>query len=328
MSEADSQELLTVSYSELDTLRQCPFKHQLAYVERWQTTGTGTGALDKGTLWHLVLEAHYRSLMETQNYNRGLELHQADRAHNPEMRREKAIIAVAKQLEKVTLEGAYTDELIELVMWMYQGYLDLYGIDEQWTIVAVEHTAIVPLYETDGTESRVRLKIKIDLLVRDARGRLWIVDHKSGSRAVSDSRDMQFDDQFGLYTLGMRRLGYTVTGSIHNAATTNRNKGDIYKPGDPEFKSTMKAQRLEDRMQRTPMNRTDAELAAIEREALDEIKAGYSPNNKGQRRPNTDTCKWRCSFTEACIMGRRRNNDAFTREMLQETGFTQDFARH
>jgi RecB family exonuclease len=56
----------TISWSEIDSWRQCPFKWRLEYAERWVPAETSP-ALSKGTLWHTVLEKHYRILQSSRS---------------------------------------------------------------------------------------------------------------------------------------------------------------------------------------------------------------------------------------------------------------------
>ena len=55
-------EQIVVSFSEIDTYRQCPLKHEWAYKQRWKRPVEEASALAKGSLWHLVLETHYNVL--------------------------------------------------------------------------------------------------------------------------------------------------------------------------------------------------------------------------------------------------------------------------
>lgn len=318
--------LVTVSFSELDTFRQCPFKHKLLYIERWSAPSDpgAVDALTKGTLWHLVLESHYGTIKADQKQD---ESGRRWRESSTEELLEACAEAVRSRLNELQDEGADPD-LMGLLWWMYEGYVQVHGADEDWWIVAIEHTAIVPLFEADGSESWVRVKVKLDLLVEDKRGRLWIIDHKSCSQMPEGSKDLDFDDQFGLYTYAMRKIGRKVMGSIHNAARTVRNKGDIFSPGDEGYKASMKAQRLEDRFGRTYMNRTPEELEGIQGDALADAKLAHSEANHGRRHANPDTCKWRCGVKEECIYGRRTGSDAKTRLMLQEKGWQQEHMRH
>lgn len=310
----------TVSYSEIDTFRQCPFKHKLTYTDRWTRESIGDMTpLGKGSFWHKVMEAHYRTIQE---YQIGLGEYRVSH--------DELLALCLAAVEEVLAEGqaAGTDEnLLTLARWMYAGHIERWGLDEDWYIVAVEHTAIVPLWNKDGSESWIRLKVKLDLVVTDARGRLCIVDHKSCGN-LPHQKDLDFDEQFGLYTYVLKRMGKNVFMSIHNAARTKMNQGDIIGPDDPGYKKSMKAQTLEERFKRTLLNRTDPELQAIQDEALWTAETMFGPLNRQERHPNTDTCNWKCDFTEACLYGRRSNDNGKTVLMLMDTGWRQDPQRH
>ncbi len=315
----------TVSWSELETLRQCPFKWQLAYGERWSAPASGTNALSKGSCYHSVKEAHFKALMSTQN----------DPDATPQDRLAHAVMKAQERIDKMREDNEYPEETIKLIEWMYVGYVETYGIDPDWRIMSVESTHIVPFYEwvdfgindlrwVEATD--FNLKIKIDLMVSDPRDRLWIVDHKSAGKVPTGEKDFQWADQFGLYQYGVWQLDYRPTGTIHNCSLSKMNKGDMYSEGDPEWKSTMKATDPDKRFKRTFMDRTMQELRSIQWEALQTFRnnrdAGYRP-----RHPDEERCKWKCAFNDACNMG-RRNGENHTREYLMDIGFAQDFRRN
>lgn len=210
--------------------------------------------------------------------------------------------------------GHYTHpEYAPLIEWMYQGYIETYGLDEKWQIIAVEHGPVIPLFTERGTRSTFRLKLKIDLIVKDLSMRhpkLWGVDHKSG-RDLPKDKELDIDDQFGLYSWAMRQIGRPVFGFIHNAARTQRN---VSKP-----------QPLDERFHRTMLTRTDRELDNIALEAYQTAREMYGPLNKGQRAPDSDRCRWRCDFTEACMHGRKGLDE---KQYLIDKGYTQQFERH
>src|SRR5688572_26293198 len=103
----------TVSWSELDTYRQCPMKHYLSYKKRWTKPPRDDSALAKGNLYHEVMEAHYKALKAKPG----------DRFN--------ALEAVGKCVDAMQARGV-EQEMIDLVMWMYEGYVQVYGLDEQW----------------------------------------------------------------------------------------------------------------------------------------------------------------------------------------------------
>ena len=282
-----------ISYSELDTYRQCPFKHQLAYAERW-VSPVDSPALDKGKRTHTALEFWYAD---------------PERMTDPVQTMQRAKVSAGL----LDLNGDPKDDTANLVCWMLDGYVEMYGSDSGWTVVAVEHPIEIKL---PGTATRI--KGKIDLLVTDARGRLWLVDHKTGQNLPKD-KDLDLDVQFAIYAWAMKSLGKPVHGMIYNSIRTQRNKG----PMD-----------LEERFSRRLLVRSDAELDAVARDVAQDAREMLAALRKAQRtgidRPrhfDTERCGWRCSFTEACLAGVKQVRGG-TRGYLGEIGFVQNFERH
>lgn len=294
-----------VSWSEIDTYRQCPFKHQLAYRERWKAPESGD-ALGRGILWHEVLELHYNLIKQAQ-----------DKKAAPDLQ-EIHDTVVASVLWDARA-GRWRDEQhAELVAWMYEGYCDHFGIDETWRVLAVEHAAEVPLLAAGGQalSKKYRIKVKIDLIVKDLDlGGIWLVDHKSHKDLPKD-KELALDDQFGLYTWAMKQLGKPVVGALYSTARTYRYKSD-------------KEQPLNERFDRIRLFRSDVELEAIARDASDtaRIAYGWNPDKQGDppRHPNKDTCRWRCDYTEPCLAGRKGID---TRDYLKDIGYVIDTQRH
>lgn len=295
-----------VSFSELSTAQQCPLKHELAYVDRWFHPQPPDSALFKGKAWHSAMEAHYNVLMRAQRAK--------NKASEADCR-----LAVEQAIER------NPDSIKDLIWWMYVGYVTRYGLDDDWKILAVEHPAEVALPNLDGTESEFRLKLKVDLIIRDVSTvskHIKVVDHKSG-KDLPKNKELELDDQFGLYTWALRRLGHKVLGQIYNAARTLRTVADQKSPG---------TQPLSERFDRIPLYRVDAELNEIAIEAGETARARYEQQRRmkeaGRRSPRaTDpqTCNWKCDFKDACLMSRK---GAPLVPFLRNTGFTQDFTRH
>lgn len=287
-------------------------KHKLSYLDRWTKPAEDMTPLGKGTMWHLVMETHYHTLMAAQE------------AKNEPAFKELDVLGMAinnvnRLLDQAEFQG--TDpQLIQLMRWMYAGHIQTYGVQPEWTILAVEHTLIVPLGEG------FNIKTKVDLVVQLENGRILLVDHKSCGDLPTE-RDYDWDDQFGLYTWALRKAGKRVWQSLHSAARTKQNQGDILKPGDDGYKASMKPQPLSGRFKHTWLNRTDAELECLAEEALATCKEAYA-RTFWQRHPDTRMCAWACSFTEACLYGRRNNDNNKTVQMLRSTGWEQDFQRH
>jgi hypothetical protein len=322
---------IIVSYSELDTFRQCPLKHLLAYKHRFKKPVEEMSALSKGSLWHLVMETHYNVIREDQEARGGKIV---------PLRSEQVLLRKAREAAYVHLfrEDKSQSEQQVLIQWMYEGYVEQYGADRQWRILGVElarEFELIPAAERETIieygeietfhAPQVRIKMKLDLLIRDVqRGTVWIVDHKSGANLPSQM-DLEIDDQFGLYSWGMTKDGYKVTGSIHNAARTTRNLAD-----HPDYAGKAKPQTLEQRMGRTYLNRSADELVNIGNDAAAAATVAYHAELGYEElpiysSPDPRQCGWKCDFKEAHLMARQgRPLDL----ALTERGFVQDFTRH
>lgn len=301
-------EPIIVSYSELDTFRQCPLKHALAYKARWKKPPKEDSALAKGSLYHKVMEQHFHIIKEEQQktLNRVIPLD-----------REKEVIDrirhVVKQMLTDHRTGEFLSDVHDLIYWMWEGYVEKWGVNREWRIVAIEHHIQIPLLNEKGRPSRYHIKAKLDLIVLDIESHtLWVVDHKSGAK-LPTQMDLEIDDQFGLYTWMMRQIGKKVQGSIHMANRTQRNKS--FMP-------------LDTRLAKTYMNRSDKELDNLALDAYWAARAAYPPKSGEPARyssPDPRSCGWKCDFKEVHILARKGRN---MEEVLREYDFVVDKTRH
>lgn len=285
----------TVSWSEIDTYRDCPHKHDLTYKQRW-TGPTTSQSLMKGSLLHKVLEGHYRSLME----------------------RPGDLISARLAAEQWLTEwesewGGEDNEIADLVWWMYDGYVNCYGADDDWDIRGVEQKMEVPLLTRQGRPSRFTLKMQIDLIVRvrSMKNRLFIIDHKTGAD-LPKRKNLDMADQFSFYLWGMRRLGHDVFGAMWNAVRT---------------KQLVRPMTDDERFVRLPLSRTDHELDTIASEAYATARKAYAARAVAERHPDADRCGWKCQFLEACLLG-RKTDDSRERQYLLDVGYVVDETRH
>lgn len=313
--------LVVVSPSEIDTMRQCGLKHQLFYGERWTKEAPDTDPRSVGTVWHRIMERHYKAIKFHQDLAR--KEHGRWSKFDRIAAREMALLGANDVLDSVS-----DDDIRDTLDWMYRGHLEYYGLDDRWEIVATEFSAEVELPGPPGfdTPFRFRLKIRIDLIVREA-GRVWIIDFKS-CKNLPNNLDLQFDDQFGLYHWGMGALGYNVFGTVHAAARKTRLVGDA---------TGKKITPFEERFRRSPMSRGKQELDTIAIEAWQQADEKYAGLQKiltmrrmgldldVQRSPNPNTCGWRCDVTEACIASRKGTD---LRDYIYRMGFRKDRSRH
>lgn len=279
-----------VSWTELSTYRQCPHKHYLHYRERWRSDAINK-PLAIGILWHEVMDAHYSGIMGEHK--------KAD---------------LEKVLHILTKAGAKdpdhpTHEYAALVAWMYDGYRRHYGDTEPlWKIVQSESEMEFDLVVLkDGYEFTVHGRI--DLLVEINR-HLWIVDHKS-SKNLPKTKELDLDDQMPIYIQGLRDAGYPVRGAIFNNARTFQHKNPVP---------------LDQRFSRDFAYRTDFELAYVMTEVSQDLTNAYNPDMFQPRHPDTQNCRWRCQFVDACIGGRKA--DHLEVELLKAKGFKKQERNH
>lgn len=284
-------------------MRQCPQKHKWGYVDRW--TGPTSDTLTLGTGWHSsVMEPHYRAVAIGED---------------PSIPVAKALEDLGDRTVMVRIGSSKQEvSLAEHLRWMYDGHLEMWGHDTAWKVRAVEWSADVPLRhpskpgakDAKGRRSRFRIKVKIDLVV-EWLGGLWVVDHKSAGQMPTE-KELQLDDQFGLYVWALQDLGKPVVGAIYSTAITGRNAKKLQLP--------------EERFRRDPLNRNAYEMDTIAYEALLTVQERYRKGAPVGRTPNTAECGWKCGFVKTCIDSRRGHADE--RELFIARGFNQDHARH
>lgn len=308
---------IVVSWSEINNYRQCPHKHELEYTQRWQKPNNPHSPLGRGTLVHKALEVYYTALLM------GKEIATAYQDALREINDYRSL--------------GIDREVCDLIEWIVEGYHEKWSDEDArgWKVIAVEHRFQVPLLGPTGRKSRFVLKGGIDLIVRDSRGRLIIVDHKTCATLPTDeSYDMS--DQFGLYMWAMRQAGHKIFAGIHNAIKTKRNKGDF--PNLVEEWERVKAeggkpgarpvpQEIDNRFARTWLARTDLELTNIALEAMQTAQKAYNASLPKERQPDDMRCKRMCGFKNACVIGRRQGPER-EQVFLKEMGFIQNFTRH
>lgn len=303
-------EPIIVSYSELDTYRQCPLKHHILYGQRWTKPPKPDSALTKGSLYHKVMEEHYRIIKAYQDEHKG---------KNPKEDSEEEVDLLARAKEAVwpmlwdSQRGDWHTINSELIAWMYEGHVAYYGTMPAWRIMGVEHQIITPLRDERGRRTRYHLKAKIDLIIRlKSSGGLYVVDHKSGAN-LPTQMDLDIDDQFGLYTWAMREVGRPVSGTVHAANRTQRNKG-FMPPAT--------------RMALTYLNRDKVELTNLALDAYEVARAAHPPASQRPARyssPDPRSCGWKCDLKEPHLLMRRGRKPA---DVLREYGFKIDRTRH
>jgi RecB family exonuclease len=187
--------LLTISHSEGRAYKHCQMLHDLKF-RRHLAPRVTRRPLVLGAWTHTCLEALY----DKTGWQGALEkLIKED--YEPLFDEEKIYYGDLPN---------QTRHLMELYDYYYE--------DDPWELVLPPE---VPLdFEIETRNYRVRFLGRIDLVVRDKGGRIWVVDHKTGQRIPKPDEPKTFqmmDTQLTFYPWGLsRQYGINAFGTIYN----------------------------------------------------------------------------------------------------------------
>jgi len=261
-------------------------RHWLGYRQRQEGKPSGPGA-ELGTEWHKMQQDWYQGRKDGRP------------------RDELAVEIPGRHTN--WLAGSERDvDLLGTLIWMWDGFLANGDPFLNCRVDTIEETRYVELPRIPGQPDwvTVMLKVKIDLLVvrPEARfERLIAVDHKSQAKHQSPealSRDMEMDDQLGLYLFAVRQLS-GVRASRLSACWSYAVTTDLKKTPRPP----------EDRFWLAWSARTDAELDRIGAEATESTLDAYRRPLEVEppRHPDKEVCRWRCDFRDPCYYARQAN---------------------
>jgi hypothetical protein len=182
--------------------RKCPRKW--AYENVYAVEGSRGGARGLGTLVHELLAAHYLARMGK----------------------------AAPSIESILADkGAHLKtEAVELAKDRYAKYVAAYAT-EDWTPIAVEEEfrigfllgpdGVVRTVDA-GTPGSVLYTSRVDLVVRDGQGKIWIVDHKTAARVsgASEFRYAMHGQFHGFWHIGQHFYGADFAGPMINFIQT------------------------------------------------------------------------------------------------------------
>lgn len=152
--------ILTFSASSLDKWDACPTQYNFSSVRRLELSFGDRKKLERGKLFHRLLENHYKMVKE------GL-LSYGD-----------IILTTTSLAQKLYIDGEYPLDLVEECTFQYQEYCNFYANDG-WEILAVEQPFTVTLFEDE--KDKIILEGKQDLIVKN-HGIIYPVDHKTTER--------------------------------------------------------------------------------------------------------------------------------------------------
>lgn len=207
--------LRVVTNSELRTFRACPRRHQYQY-RMMRRPRVEHEALRFGTLWHRGQDAWWT-------------------ATGAPVDRLRAGLAAMREDDGNV--DPYALVLAEELLLAYTAQ----WADAELRTVAVERPFEVALVnpETGAASRTYRVGGKVDAIVEDAQGRVFLVEHKTTASDIEPgssywSRVRALDTQVSLYLAGAKAAGYEVQGCIYDV---------VRKPGIRPLKATPEASR-------------------------------------------------------------------------------------
>lgn len=196
-----------VTQSEFKTFKSCRLKHHLQYVELLASKKP-PGYFRFGSAIHKGLEVFHGNG------------HDSVKAGNAFEDLYRAEIHKLEANPDVDLWDEDRDEFeaeIELGRAMLRRYKSFNDSQRAFEIVALEQKFTVNLRTLTGRKSPVKLSGKIDGIVKDIHGNLFLLEHKTAANIDSKyEAKLELDDQVNTYLWAAIELGYPVSGVIYN----------------------------------------------------------------------------------------------------------------
>jgi hypothetical protein len=292
--------------SERRTKKRCEWRWYQEWVEGWTPKGRPALPLWFGTGVHEALAQWYQP-----GTKRGV--HPAD-AFLDWVKNEQAFIRVNNM---GTLE-ADEDEFVDARLLgekMLEGYVDKYGEDESWDIIATETSFQVDIPYPGDKALLAIYAGTFDGVYRDLMDdKIWLLEHKT-AKAIN-TLFLPLDEQAGSYwalaskilqSRGVLRKGDTIKGIMYNFL---RKAMPDERPQNAEGKylnkngSVSKQQPaplfLREEVGRDRRERA-MQLRRIQIEALDMEAAKQAEPDRLKKTPTRD-CPWDCALWEMCLL--------------------------
>jgi RecB family exonuclease len=204
ITQTESSEKTLLTYSALNTFRNCPRKYKNRYLDNLRPRERAE-ALSFGSVIHTAIELWYRS-------------------SDVESRLRDVLTYVDDAFENRVVD------FNQMVQWhlataMIRGYAERYAIEE-FEVVEVEKEFVGEIRNPDtGRQSQTfRIAGKVDGIVRCHDG-LYLLEHKTASNIDASYLDKLWTDtQIALYCYYLRELDYPIVGVIYNVLLKSRLK--------------------------------------------------------------------------------------------------------
>lgn len=195
---------LVLTYSALNTFRNCPRKYKHRYIDNLRPREKAD-SLSFGSVIHGAIELWYRSVAEPDR------------------------LSIVRDYIDQQFPDRIGDES-QMAAWhlaraMFTGYASRYA-DEDFEIVEVEKSFIGEIRnpETGRLSQTFVMAGKVDAIVQCHEG-LYLLEHKTASSIDANYLDKLWTDtQIALYSHYLRGLGYPIVGVIYNVLLKSRLK--------------------------------------------------------------------------------------------------------
>lgn len=296
-------ELPLVTTTSRSTFRRCPQKYVWRFEEGLTPKGETADALWFGTGVHIALAEWYQ-----KGYRRGpYPADTFDAWCDQEFREVRA------SREEWDDEAKYMDAR-ELGVAMLDNYVDEYGKDSDWQIIAIEQPFKIRV-TWHGNPIAIFMSAWDGVLRDRSDGEIYLLENKTASQI--STAYLELDDQAGIYWAvasqwlrdkKILKPGQNIAGIIYNFLRKTpgddrpRNEGGAYlnKDGSVSKKQPAPAfvRKVIPRSQRE--QRTQMERLANEVAVMNALRAGTIPVTKNTNRD----CTW-CEFFHMCTLHER-----------------------
>jgi hypothetical protein len=199
---APGNDKLTLTYSALNTFRNCPRKYKHRYLDCLRPREKAE-SLSFGSVVHSAIELWYRAVGNSDRLENVLNHVDQQFPARAGDEREKAHWHLARA--------------------MLMGYAACYE-SEDFEIVEIEKpfTGEIRNPDTGRCSQTFVMSGKADAIVRRADG-LYLLEHKTASSVDASYLDKLWTDtQIALYSFYLRQLGYPIVGVIYNVLLKSR----------------------------------------------------------------------------------------------------------
>lgn len=182
------EKVLEVHQSSLKTWRHCHKAYDYKYIQKLTKRHT-PNALIRGTIVHAMIEAKAKGEDPWEKFDEYME------ENNQVFREEEEYFGI--------------EEMISDIM---EGYFSYYKDDDLTPVVIkekgkepkhAEHSFSVPLIEEEG----IYFGGTIDMIVKDGKGRVWLMDHKT-HKSLPQGDISYLNIQSNLYAWAMNQLSH------------------------------------------------------------------------------------------------------------------------